>query len=250
MNTPVAPFVGTLRRASCLLFCLVGLAFGTSARADDVLPRPAAPKRYEKLAAHSPFAPPTGPVQAAPPPPPPPPGPTWSDNLTVTSLVQNGNLYTATVVEKDSSNHFLIRSDVENADNHMELATVKWADKPDAIKVTVRKGTQFGDVRFDPSATAPSGDGGPAAQPQPFVPPPRPNFPNPAANFRPPPGVPAPAPNMPIRPGPGNIMRSRPIIRSNPPLAPVVRPLTATPLPGRALAPVKPSKDDDDDDDN
>ena len=34
--------------------------------------------------------------------------------------------------------------------HHLAVACVKWADKADAIKVTVRKGTQFGDVQFRP----------------------------------------------------------------------------------------------------
>ena len=120
-----------------------------SARADDPLPQPAAPKRYDSLAAHSPFAPPTGPAPAPAATPPPPPGPSWSDNLVVTSIMQNGNDYTATVMEKDTSARYLVHPASSARTTRLELATVTWAEKPEAIKVTLRKGNQLGDVHFD-----------------------------------------------------------------------------------------------------
>ncbi len=223
------------------LLCVAALLTAGSARADDPLPQPAAPKRYDSLAAHSPFAPPTGPAPAPVAAPTPPPGPSWSDNLVVTSIMQNGNDYTATVMEKDTSARYLVRSGVKREDNQMELATVTWADKPEAIKVTVRKGSQLGDVRFDASATGTSG-------PAPGIPPGR--VPAPPVNFHPPPGVPGSVPNPPGGP-PSNIVRGRPVIRANPPPIPggqAARPVVTAPNP-IVRAPAKSGGDDDDDDD-
>ena len=178
----------------------------------------------------------------------PPPAPAWSDNLTVTSLMQFGSFYTATVVEKDGSAHYLIRSDSEDPDSHLMLASVRWADKPEAVKVTIRKGTQFGEVRFDPAASSSSGPAVPGAPPSPL----RPGVPNPAANFRPPPPSGGPVQSAGGGP-PGNAFRGRPVIRANPPAAPS-RPIVTPPAQGanRIVAPVATGKntDDDDDDDN
>ena len=239
-----------VRRARPWLLGLAGWLFGVAAHADDVLPQPAPASRYDKLAGHSPFAPPSaGPAPVAPTATP-PPGPTWSDNLTVTSLMQIAGVYTATVTEKDGSAHYLVRSDAENPENHLILASVRWADKPDAIKITMRKGTQFGEVRFDPAATTSTGPV-PGAPSGPLG---RPGLPNPATNFRQPP----PAPPSPLAPPPGaagnNIVRGRPMIRSGPAAAPAppARPLVSGPagLGRAATQQVKPAKDDDDDDDD
>ena len=220
--------------------CVVALLAIGSARADDPLPQPAAPKRYDALAAHSPFAPPTGPAPAPVATPTPPPGPSWSDNLVVTSIMQNGNDYTATVLQKDTSARFLVRTGVKREDNDLELATVTWADKPEAIKVTLRKGNQLGDVHFDPTATSASG--------------PAPGLPGrvaaPPVNFHPPPGVPGGALN-PAGAPPPNVVRGRPVIRANPPPIPggqPVRPVVTAPNP-IVRAPAKANGDDDDDDD-
>ncbi len=224
-----------------LAWCIVALLTVGSARADDPLPQPAAPKRYDALAAHSPFAPPTGPAPAPAATPTPPPGPSWSDNLVVTSIMQNGNDYTATVLEKDTSARYLVRSGVKREDNQLELATVTWADKPEAIKVTLRKGNQLGDVHFDASATSTSGTA-------PGLPPGR--VPAPPVNFHPPPGVPSSVPNPPGG-QPPNVVRGRPVIRANPPAIPGgqnARPVVTAPNP-IVRAPSKPTGDDDDDDD-
>ena len=226
----------------CLPF-LAAMCLVLAARGDDVLPQPAPAKRYDTLSAHSPFAPPTGPVAAPVATPPPPPAPAWSDNLTITSLMQTGNVYTATVVEKDTSLRYLIRSDRENPDNQLRLASVNWADKPDAIKVTVAKGTQFGDVHFDPAAATSPGGLGSGLPPGTIRPP------APPANFHPPPGVAATLPNPPGG-QPLNTVRGRPVIRAAPPpvTAPAARPvITAPGLPNRPVN--KAANDDDDDDD-
>ena len=221
------------------LWC-VAVLLAASARADDPLPQPAAPKRYDSLAARSPFAPPTGPAPAAAATPTPPPDPSWSDNLVVTSIMQNGNDYTATVMEKDTSARCLVRSGVAREDNQLELAKVVWADKPEAIKVTLRKGSQLGDVHFDASAASTSG-------PAPGQPPGR--VPVPPVNFHPPPGVPG---GLPSPPGgqPQNVVRGRPVIRANPPPIPGdqgARPVITAPKPV-IRAPAKSGDDDDDDD--
>ncbi len=229
-----------------LVFCVGALASSVTARADDVLPPPAPAKRYEKLAAHSPFAPPSaGPAPMAPAAPP-PPGPTWSENLTVTSLMQVHGVYTVTVAAKDSPTKFFVRSDAEDAESHLMVASVRWADRPEDIKVTLRKGTQFGDVHFDPAATSTGSVAAgaspvspnrvmPGNLPQPFHPPP-PMLPTTAG----PAG------------GPANAMtRGRPIIRSAPLPGP---PQNSRPVINRQPAATRPalpgSKDDDDDDDN
>ena len=230
------------------LLGLAGLLLsGRAAHGDDVLPQPAPAKRYEKLAGHSPFAPPSaGPAPAAPAATP-PPGPSWSDNLTVTSLMQSGTVYTATVIQKDTSERYLIRSDAEDREHGLILASVRWAEKPESTKVTMRKGTQFGEVHFDPNATAagpgtgaPVGPGG------------RLGATNPTANFRPPPSAQAPPAPPPGAPG-GNVVRARPMIHANPPgtFTPPARPTVGGPAGlGRAAAQKKAAKDDDDDDDD
>ncbi len=228
-----------------LLPCLAGLTLltGGAVRADDALPSPPPNKRYDKLAARSPFAPPTaGPAPTAPAATP-PPAPSWSDNLTVTSLMQSGNVFFATIMEKDTSARHLIRSDEVDKLTLLELASVRWAATSDAIKVTVSKGTQFADLKFDPSATA---DG---AGSMPGMPPglaPRPGVPNPAANFHP------PLPASTVQTPPGGIVRGRPVIRANP-QPPPVRPVINAPQgPARVIPPTVPpaAKDDDDDDDD
>lgn len=224
-----------------LILGAVALAAAT-ARGDDVLPQPASPKRYEKLAAHSPFAPPTAPVQAAPTATP-PPGPSWSDNLSVTSIMQNGNVYFVTVMEKDSPDHYIIRSDTEDETHHLAVASVKWADKADAVKVTLRKGTQFGDVQFDPSALPDTSGAAPAAAPPPVQPMMRPNLNPQPGGLRPPPGLPAPPQRFPQN----NILRNRPPIRVNPVPGAPMRNVITPPAPMRS-APVKPTSSDDDED--
>ena len=222
------------------MLCVAALLAAGSARADDPLPQPAAPKRYDALAAHSPFAPPTGPAPAAAATPTPPPGPSWSDNLVVTSIMQNGNDYSATVMAKDTSARFLVRSGIKREDNDLELANVTWADKPEAIKITLRKGTQLGDVHFDASAAS-------ASVPAPGLPG---RAPVPPVNFHPPPGVPGGLPNPPGG-QPPNVVRGRPVIRANPPPIPggqPGRPVINAPNP-IVRAPAKPGGDDDDDDD-
>ena len=231
-----------------LVFCLAALALGVTARADDVLPQPAPAKRYEKLAAHSPFAPPSaGPAPVAPSAP--PPGPTWSDNLTVTSLMQVHGVYTATVVAKDAPTKYFVRSDVEDRESHLMVASVRWADQPEDIKVTLRKGTQFGDVHFDPAGSS----GGSVASNGPLPPPGRARPNNSAQAFHAPPLMPPMPSTAGPAGGPANtVVRGRPIIRSAPLPGPLPgRPaVSRQPVSTRPALPGKGGKDDDDDDDD
>ena len=181
MKTPPAPLVP----AVCLtaLFLLASIA----ARADDVLPRPADPKRYDRLAAHSPFAPPSAragrdasPRHAA-------ARSVVVRHLTVTTLVQDGKVYSATVLEKDTSLTYLVRSDrIVNPDHALIVASVKWAARPEDITVTLARGKEFGEVRFDPSVVAggSSGAGAPSASTGRTI------TPNPVTAFHPPPPIP------------------------------------------------------------
>jgi hypothetical protein len=229
-----------LPRTNLKILLAAGLAFGfvagSGARADDVLPKALPANRYEKLAAHSPFAPPTVAAPVAPAPVAAPKG-SWADKLAVTALMQNGGIYIATVVDRDSSQHFIVTSDKEN-ERSMMLASVQWGDKYDQTRITIRRGAEFGQVAFDASAGAASAVMGPGAPvpPRPMIP----GGPLPGAGtaqFHPPPGA-NPAFRGPQ--GPSNIVRRQPIF-STP---------AATPRPVFPRPTAKPAADDDDDDDD
>jgi hypothetical protein len=210
--------------ATCLILCLVK---GSTARADDILPKPFPASRYEKMSARSPFSPPT--VAAFVPPVPSAPTVSWSDKLAVTALMEQGGKYFATVVDRDSSQHFLISSDKENNDHEkMMLSSVQWAPKIAQTRVTIRKGTEFGQVAFDPSAAINTNS---PAIPGSLRPPNAPVPPGPRP-FNPPPGT-----------NGGRSMMPSSAIRRGPIGAPPVTPnaLNRTP-------PQTPADDDDDDD--
>jgi hypothetical protein len=210
-----------------LACCLAG---GTVVRGDDILPAPFPANRYQKMGAHSPFAPPT--VAIAVPVAVVAPVGSWADKLSITSLMEQGGKYVAMVMDRDSSQHFLVSSDQEN-DRKMMLSSVQWADVKNT-RVTIRKGNEFGQLAFDPSASA-SSNAAPAAVPGggrgPLG---RPGLPNPTV-FHPPPGASGGlnGPNSP------SIIR-RPAIPAAPPT------LAPRTFPGNAPQ----AADDDDDDDN
>ena len=199
-----------MKRASLVLPLALALASGVllPARADDVLPQPAAAGRYQKMADRSPFAPPTlGPAtQVAPPP---APGPKWSDNLTVTLVTQAGGVYYATIQDKSKGEHFLLQSNKEDLDRQLALASVQWGELVSQTTVTLRHNNEFAPVRFDPNAvvTPPVANPGslPARGPVPGT--------YPAAAGAPLPGRLQPPPNPPGMPP--NVQR-RGLIRTTP----------------------------------
>ena len=240
------------RFPACVLIFPVLFGTGAVLHAGDPLPKPFAPARYEQLAAHSPFSPPTAEIkpQATPPPAP----PKVFEKYVLLSLSQEGSEYHATLNNKETSEHIRVRTNSKGeAADGLELASVDWANNPTETKVTLRKGTEFGVVTFDAAGAAPSAPGNIGAQRPGFVPPRA----VPAPVFHPPPGI---APNAGVpAPAPGNNNARRPaMIRS---AVPATRPV----LPGQpgangvnAGSPVRPpipgakplAGADDDDDDN
>ena len=231
-----------------ILCAFVFLASICQSRADDVLPKPVPADRYNKMAAHSPFTPPTTPV-ATPPPQVAPPPPSWLDKLSVNMLMQDHGVFYATVVDQDSPTHIYLSSDKEDPDSHMAIASVKWDSEnhDETPIITLRRGTDFGQVRYEPGT---SSGPGMVIQPRPGVSGAAPN------NFR----VPQPAPAIPgqlNQPQPTNAanaaLRRGPIRAVPQAPAPGGRPVV---LPGNnpAVQPVRPvspqiKTDDDDDDD-
>ena len=204
------------------------------ARADDVLPRPAAAGRYEKMADRSPFAPPTiGPAtQVAPPP---PPGPKWSDNLTVTLVTQLGGVYYATIQDKSKSEHFLLQSNKEDLDRQLALTSVEWGALVSQTTVMLRHNNEFAAVHFDPNAATPAPVANPGSIPS------RGSFPGtyPASAGAPLPGRLQPPPNPPNVP---NSVQRRGLIRTTPTVTAPSLPSPPSPL-RRPLA----NKNDDGD---
>ena len=207
-----------------LLCCAAVLAQGWLARADDVLPKPFPASRYANM--HSPFAPPTvaapAPAMAT--------GPvvSWADKLSVMLLMEQNGQYIATLLDKESAQQFKVSLDPAANNRSIVLSSVQWGDRISETRVTIRRGTELGQVSFDPTATTPSASlTSPGMIPRP---------PLPGQNiFHPP-----PAPNGAMGAGPATIVR-RPEI----PAAPITGPRA---LPNRA--PVRPLNSDDDDDDD
>ena len=201
-------------KRSVLVFSLVcAVAAGglcPSARADDVVPRPPAADRYEKMAVRSPFAPPT-PVTGLLAPVAPPPGPKWSDNLAVTLITQQGGVSFATILDKAKGEHFLLQSNKEDLERQLALTNVQWGELISQTTVMLRHNNEFASVRFDPNAAAAV----PAATPAPLpgrgtmVP-----GTYPAAAGTPPPGRLQPPPNPPGLPG--TPVQRRALIRATP----------------------------------
>ena len=236
-----------MRHRNFLLALLWMVVLAPASRGDDILPKAPPASGYAKMASHSPFAPPTAPVAAqATPPPPPTPG--WADNLTVTMIMRDGDKYKVTVVDSQNPQHLYLTSDADPA-TQMAVASIKWgANHDDPPTVTLSKGKEFAQVKYESGASSPGGNnqmGGPPipgagrnlalggqslAGVQPFHPP----LPNIGQS-----GNPLPSSSA-IR---------RPIIRAPVAAAP---PTVARPL-GQPNAGVRPNPalkvDDDDDDD-
>ena len=225
-----------------------GLSFGCAAHADDVLPKAPPASKYAKMAAHSPFAPPT--AQAAPQAtPPPPPVPGWADNLKATMVMQDGNNYTVTVVDSQNPQHLYLTMEPDK-DTQMAVVSVKWgANRDDPPTITLRKGKEFAQVRYESGASSPGGNnalgGGPVLPGRPVNAAGGPPIPG-GQPFHPPlqngggvqAGIPVPSSNA-IR---------RPLIHSAPPARAPVRPGVSPPTPGARPNPGVQVDDDDDDD--
>lgn len=228
-----------------------------------MIPKPFPADRYAKMAAHSPFAPPTAP---APPPTqaPPPPKSSFTDKLSVTSLAQSDGVYMVTVVDADTQSHlFLTSNSAPPGPNRrapeMFISSVKWNPAPgrnEQADITIKKGTEFGVLHYVPntasSGAVPGGTNLAGNMPHPV------NGGVMAGGNRPyvPPAIPGSVPTMPnpiaSAAAANNVQRRAPIRGPQPPPATGGR---AVVLPGTAttLAPtVKPgalNADDDDDDD-
>ena len=221
------------------------LGFGVVSKADDPLPKPLPVSKYAKMAAHSPFAPPTAPVvqQAAPAP---PPAPGWADSLTATMVMQDGKRFLVTVVDSSNSQHLYLSTEPDNATD-MAVSTVKWgANRDDPPTITLRRGKEFAQVRYDSGASSPGGGSnvpGIPGAPRP------PTLGNPAGipgaqPFRPPPL----ANIVPVNQGQTAAIR-RPLIRAQPgSAAPALsRPGVNAPNSGVRPNPAATADDDDDD---
>ena len=213
------------------------------ARADDILPKASPASKYAKMAAHSPFAPPTAAVvtQAAPTP---PPAPGWADTLTATMLVQDGNTYMVTVIDsQDPQKHLYLTSAPEDPVEPMAVASIKWgANREDPPTITLRKGKEFAQVRYESGLSALGTNNNLGGPP---IPGGRNSGPGAAAamGIRPPPL----STTGPMNQGaPGNAIR-RPVIHSQP--APVVPVRPPGNVPANAVRPNPAVQADDDDDD-
>ena len=234
-------------RISSLL--LLALACGTGAgRADDLLPKAPPATRYTKIAAHSPFAPPTAPVSAQPAATP-PPAPGWADTLTATMVMQDGSKYIVTVVDSSNPQHLYLTSEPDKT-AQISVASVKWgATREDPPTITLRKGSEVAQVRYESGAAAPAGNN-PAGGGPPIPGGARPGMPGApsAAGLQP---FHPPLPNTGQgNPVPSSIALRRPLIRSQPMTAAPAgaRPGMAAPNPVGRPNPAAKADDDDDDD--
>ena len=232
MRIPLAKF-SLFVRCSGFAVCL---GITASAHADDPIPKPFPPDHFDKLAAQSPFSPPTaGPVSA---PAATPPVPKTFEKYTVLLLMQQGNEYVATLNNKDTSEHTRVRTNNANEEG-LTLVSVEWANEPSQTKVTLSKGTEFGVIGFDPSGVAapapgvmaPGGGGRQVLRPVP-----------PTTPFRPPPGLTPGNGGPSTQPG-GNNVRRQSVIRNPGANPPNVQRPGGPPIPG-----AKPLAGDDDDD--
>lgn len=246
--------LGRLLRRGLVLTAAGGLGLVVQGRADDTVPKAYPADRYEKMAAHSPFSPPTEApkVQATPTP---PPAPSWADKLTATMIMQYGNDYKVTVVDQDSPTHLQLYTNVEDDQSHMQVASVKWnaANRDETPTITLRRGTDFAQVRYEPgNSSMPGAVGGNPALARPA------GLPG-VNNFRPPGGAPPIPGSMPQAgvnvqaPTVNNALRRAPIRAVPQAPAPGGRPIV---MPGAANPPGQPVRtapaiktDDDDDDD-
>ena len=220
------------------------LGVGTLALAEDPLPKAVPATKYAKMAARSPFAPPTA-VLAPQATPPPPPAPGWADSLTVTMIMQDGNKYMVTVVDSANQQQHLYLTMEPDKQTQMSVASVKWgASREDPPTITLRKGKDTAQVRYESGSNAPGTPNGMGGAP-----------PIPGVVRNPVPAVPGgggmaafhppPMPNSQVNGGPATAVR-RPLIRSQP--MPPARPAINQPAAGVRPNPAAKADDDDDDD--
>ena len=232
------------KAAQIRVICLLLLVAGTGVvKADDVIPKATPASKYAKMASRSPFAPPTAQV-AAPATTPPPPVPGWADSLTATMIMQDGAAYMVTVVDAQNAQKHLYLTAEPDRDTQIAVASVKWGtnrDEPPAI--TLRKGKEFAQVRYDAGMPSPGG-ANPAGGP-----------PIPGGVRNPIPGAPGGPPfHAPLQAGaassaaqtPSSVLR-RPLIRSQAPAPATARPGINPPSNGARLNPAVQADDDDDD---
>ena len=239
-----APLYRTIFPAILLLLLFLLFIPSPPSRADDILPKPVPPDRYNKMAAHSPFTPPTAPttaqpIQAA------PPAPSWLDKLSVNMLMQDHGVFYVTAVDSDNpAAHIYLSSDKEDPESHLAIASVKWnpENRDETPVITLRRGKDFGQVRYEASASS-----GPGMNIQP----------RPGAAGAPPNAFRAPqsAPAIPGQINPPPLNAANPGLRRTP-----IRAVPQAPAPGGrpvvlpnnpAVRPVTPQiKTDDDDDDD
>ena len=220
------------------------LGVGALATAEEPLPKAVPATKYAKMAAHSPFSPPTA-VAAPQQTPPPPPTPGWADSLTATMIMQDGSRYMVTVVDSANQQQHLYLTMEPDSQTLMSVESVRWgATRDDPPTITLRKGKDTAQVRYETGSTAQgttNGMGG--APPIPGgVRNPAPGIPNTGgmAAFHPP-----PLPNAQASGGPATAIR-RPLIRSQP--MPAARPPVNAPAAGVRPNPAAKIDDDDDDD--
>ena len=99
--------------------------------------------------------------------------PGWADSLTATMIMQDGLKYMVTVVDSASPQHLYLTSETEaDKPNDIAVASVRWgANREDPPTITLRKGKEFAQVRYESGAASPGGNnamGG--AAPAPGVP--------------------------------------------------------------------------------
>lgn len=218
------------------------LAGSVPARADDVIPQAPPASNYAKMASHSPFSPPTAPL-AAPAATPPPPVPGWADSLTAKMIVQDGVQYMVMVVDAQNPDRHLYLTAEPEGETQIAVASVKWgATRDDPPAITLRKGKEFAQVRYDAGAASAAGGNSAGGGP-----------PIPGAVRNPPGAQPFHAPlQANVVPnagqGPSNNLLRRPLIRSQPAAAPALgRPGVNPPANGIRPNPALPADDDDDD---
>jgi hypothetical protein len=231
----------SLTLPGALLLLAIGLPPAVAC-AEEPLPKMPPLTRYNKMVSQSPFAPPTdAPVVKA-------PEPVkmhrWADSLAVVTVMQQGADYLATVLDIDTKERFLVSTDPTVKNNRdIALTGVKWAVPAAQTQVTLRKGTEFAPVKFDPGAVAAVAPSLPAGIPpnQAARPLPTPN--RPAQSFNPPAG----------QTSTPNAIRRQPTILAQPPPIPGAPPLInnspQTRLPPPPTIPGRPAVADDDDDD-
>ncbi len=136
---------------------------------DAALPKPVAAERYAKLAAVSPFAPPSA-APATTPPPPPPPQPTWAEAWTLSSVAElGGGQYRLTLTKRKpgdgkSTDRLIVATGQDNPEN-ISIAGVQWSDKPEQTRITLNRGGVFAVFTFDPSALSTPNSGASSASP-------------------------------------------------------------------------------------